>query len=301
MKKLVLLFTMTIAVFIAPAQSLKLKKGMVYDGKTPLVKMEGEASIFKGVDVLFSDMDGKPVLRLKHILFDPKNPFLGKVRWQEATFEKTGEKARFTLDKPYYGNKKIIAKLEEKVSAAVFSGDWSVAAKNDESEKVLKDSTEMAQWQHKIAERLKAQPTDRYGRDQRDPVSLKDIRFKPQTMTIPGTFTKYQKTREELVYQGQVTLGKISREQDVSSETSKKIRYIFYKKLDTPFDLKGNSSEYLIAAIAEFDGPTDLKASITTFQDQKIHSINGIDEVKVPNLLNAQQSLAEYLVLKGYL
>ena len=275
---------------------------MVYEGKTALAKMAGYASLFKGVNLTFSTMDGKPLLSLKHTNFDTRNPFLGGMLWQTAIEAASGERVRYTLDKAYYGNKKIVTKLVEKTGSGIFKNDWTLAKNNDESDAILRDSSEIAQWQNKVAEQLSAATKGNSLYTRETPIRLESIRFRPKQTPIPLSYSQYEKTSELLIHKGRTVLGKVTKEQAVDQEGKRgRMRYIFYKKLEKPFNLKGQTSEYLIAAIAEFDAPDSQGAKLTTFQDQKTHLINGVNAIKINNLFNASQPLSDFLTLKGYL
>ncbi len=300
MKKYFLTVMALTVISVCKAQNIKLKKGIVYLDKVATAKMEGHAGIFKGVELDFTDMDGKGLFRLRHIHFDTRNPFLGRMRWEEVALS-SGEVLRFAMDRLYYGDKKIIDRLTEHTSADIYKGSLKTGEVRDDSEKIIRDSTEIAVWQQKIADRLKARVPEPYGRDMDDPVDLKNLRFSPATLSVPGTFTKYKKLSEHTIFQGNTEVGKVTKERDVGSETAKKMRYIFYKKLDAPFELKGKNSDYLIAAIAEFSGPDDASPQLFTFQDNEGHRINGTNQIKVTDLGSAQQALSDYLVMKGYL
>jgi hypothetical protein len=294
----IILMMILLAAHAGRGQNVKVKKDAIYLDNNQVATYEGKSSAFKGVDLQIKNNEGQHLFDLKHVWFKNDNPTIAEMRWQQVTMVTTGQAVRFTMEKPIFSDKKIFEILLEKTGKEIFNGELESALGNDQSEQIVKDSTEIANEQVRIAEIL---TNSKVARNAEDEIRMKSIKVNAVRQPAEWDWTVYQLVQRFDIYQGEVLLGWITKEKDVSKETSTKVKYSVYQKLESPTEFKGKTIDSLLAASAVFSDADDIIAFISIFMNNKRHYTNIGDQIKIGNLLYASKDIALFMIEQGYL
>ncbi len=289
------------------AQDLKLKGDKILDGKEVLFELEGHASAIKGVDILFKAPVEGESFHLVQTSMRPENPLIPSKYWHVVTFQSSGEKLRYVLDKPYYSKKKILEILQENSDFRLFdlsvppSERKTLALAKDQSETILKDSTEIANSQHNLKMALAKEKKERN-------VNIR-VNLVPMEYEPPALYPGYKGPvieRKYWIKQGEKIIGKVEVERRETGMTHKPMTYAFFKKLEEPIDFMGESVHYAVCASFRVDDAnskdnTLLNTYIYTYADDARHGFNEPNKAKIADYSRAEHPIVQYLAQEGYL
>lgn len=300
MKKLLLAAALLLALN-THGQKIKLKKNAVYLDKEQVATFDGAASALKGeVKFEVKSLKGEPMFTLKHINFKQENYDLESMRFQQITFHPSGKIVRYSLDRPYYGDKKVFELFLEKSGTEIFRNNTELAFQNDESEEIVQDSTAIGNLKDRISETLTQLSQGSYNKNY--DLSFKSKRVKPIRKTVEGQHTVFQLTSAYNIYRDGIEIGFVTKEKDVRDANAKAVRYTIYRKTNKPFDFNGKEVDHIMAGCAVFDGPEDMFPILNTFEDNEKHRFNsGVNPPKLSNLTSAEKELVVFMWENGYL
>ncbi|MDO5980091.1 hypothetical protein [Flavivirga spongiicola] len=298
-------FFLTIAIALN-AQDVKLKKKVVYYNNIASCKMEGTASTNKGVDLIFTDMNGKEMFNLKYVELDTKIPILPVFNWQEIKFKGSGKIIKLPVKMTSFNKKKVFKELVTRTSPQFFDAGQpavvreSLLIENDSTTtKIEEQALRIENSKAGILEVLKGE--NRVPRNVKAPILMKRTDFNPTTLPS-GLLKIYKIVDKQSITQDGVVIGSITKEKDIKFPNSADRRYIVYKKVTKPIEINGEKTTDIIAAILEVRvGSENPGRSIYVIKDDKKLGINGANQVVIINYEAPYQNLVEYLVKLGYL
>ncbi|MEQ8926956.1 MAG: hypothetical protein RLO81_14140 [Fulvivirga sp.] len=291
MRKLIVLFTVTLGIAQSYAQEVKTKKDVVYIDKEAVANYSGFASAFKGVELNFTTMDNKPLFSIKQNYRRQKHPALDNKTWTDLIVSSDSSKISFLMDRPIFNDRKIIEDLIERTSVAIFDGDFSTLASIDESEAIIADSIRTVEFKTSVSNALKEGHRNR--EDEELKFKMKSV--SPVISKKENSTESFQLVNRIDVYQGGEFIGWITKEKRLHLP-AEKYRYSIYKNLYKEFTIGEETTSQVLAAQIELPAPT---ATIVTFQDFKEHKLRYEDEPKSDS--SAEQHLIRWMVKEGYL
>jgi hypothetical protein len=279
MQRILLLVTLGVAVLtnVSLAQKYKIKDDIITYDKAPVGKVVGDAGVDK-TDLQILDNAGKKVMIVRGGRFDVKNPFFSWISWYQIKFTDTGKE----LFIPHAGNCGTKCFLNNAMAPAGIVLDGgpikeqdAIIAKSDISAKLGKDTTEIRATHNQWLSLLNKNAIIR-DKEKQVVVSKQEESTFAETVT-----TTY------LIAQDNIVLGKIVKKHTASS-TSVRTEYDVFETLYQP---EGTLKEVPAGRVTD----TFMSLEFVTVIDGRKHSI------KMDDMANAQNALANYFVAKGYL
>jgi len=267
------------ATITVQAQKVKVKDGKVLIDKVPVALIEGEAGMFKGIDLTYKSLDGNLLFTLKLEAQEFFMPGSAKPSWYQINFFKPAKAVRYSLDENgvYYSEKKISELMFGTITPPLLKNNEidpaaleEFVSKYDATEKIKKDSAKQVTFENEMMEKLKLSQIDR---NTDAPVVCK-------RESSDGVTTKYEISQEKKI------IGWI--EQKVTEAMgTKKTEFWVYRKFATPQVIDGDSLPACFAAYYL----QDSFPKIWTMQDKQATKVQ----------LKSLQELAEYMVKKGFM
>jgi hypothetical protein len=279
MQRILLLVTLGAALLtnVSLAQKYKIKDGIITYDKAPVGKVVGDVGVDK-TDLQVLGNDGKKVMIVRGGRFDVKNPFFSWISWYQIKFTDTGKE----LFIPHAGNCGTKCFLNNAMAPAGIVLDGgpikeqdAIIAKSDISAKLAKDTTEIRSTHNQWISLL---TKNSIIRDKEKQVVVS----KQEESTFAETTTTTY-----LIAQDNIVLGKIIKKHTASS-TGIRTEYDIFETLYQP---EGTLKEVPAGRVTD----TFMSLDFVTVLDGRKHSI------KMDDMANAQNALANYFVAKGYL
>lgn len=286
MKKTTLIIIFMISTILLHAQKVKVDDGTVSIDKVPVAKLEGKASLLKGIDLTYKSLDGQPLLRLTMKSSNYFIPTQTNIYWYDIEFFKTAKRVNILIKSgTYYSEKKLSELLfVTNVPSLLKNNEIDTAslriftAKNDASEKIKNDTSVYAEYESMLINKLKNSKIDR---------DLKKLVTCLQTSS--NTLAWITTTTYDII-QDKILIGSIEKVIE-NANTGLSGKYKIFKKYNIPEIIGDKTFTNGIAAYIELGN----YPKIITIQDKKNTRMeSGIGD-------NSQQQIAEFLVNKGYL